>query len=83
MRKDLNPIFSNVRVTIINSGMIFGLDDVIAERNYSVSVICQSTEAACYSIPTAEFFHLIRHDEKTQQMVDNMGKINEPSPIKT
>ena len=75
MRKDLNPRYSNIRVSLINSGRIFGLEDVQAERDYTVSVKCQSTEASCYSIPSAEFFHLVRHDEKTQRMLKEIGEM--------
>ena len=40
MRKDLVPKHEQVKVALINQGRIYGIEDVQAKREYSVTVKC-------------------------------------------
>ena len=59
MKKDTIPKYQNLKMSLINSGTVFGIEDVYADREYSVSVKCHSPEASCYSISRVEFLNLI------------------------
>lgn len=55
MKKDTIPKSQNLKISLINQGTVFGLEDIQAEREYSVTVKCHSPEATCYSISRLEF----------------------------
>ena len=59
LKKDSVPWYNNIKISLINSGKLFGIEDVMNNRNYSVTVTFHSSSASCYIIPAVEFFNLV------------------------
>jgi len=52
-------------ISTIGVGHLFGVEDVMQDRQYSVTVKCTSSTGVLYRISTAEFISKMKRDEKT------------------
>lgn len=54
-----------MRLSQICAGQLTGEEDVINDRNYTVTVTCCSSQGVAYCIDADEFFLKFEKDEKT------------------
>ena len=59
-----------VRLTYLQTGQIFGEEDVINGRNYTTTVRCSSSSAILYQIKAKEFISKLYRDEKSFKQIN-------------
>ena len=64
------PLVSNIRLTQLCSGQMFGEEDAINDRQYTTSVTCISGNATVYCIKTEEFIQKFRQNESTWKLIE-------------
>lgn len=56
---------------------MFGEEDVLAERNYSSTVVCKSNTAEAYCIKNAEFFRKMKANNESWKIIVFMSMAKE------
>jgi hypothetical protein len=54
-KKQMISKVSHMPISTIGVGHLFGVEDVMQDRNYSVTVKCTSSTGVLYRIPTSDF----------------------------
>jgi CRP-like cAMP-binding protein len=65
MRKETMAKLTHTPINFLCVGQIFGIEDVVRSRNYTITVKCLTNNAQLYCITATEFLKNINRDEKT------------------
>ena len=65
MRKETMAKLTHTPINFLCVGQIFGIEDVVRSRNYTLTVKCLTNNAQLYCITATEFLKNINRDEKT------------------
>lgn len=59
----------NTPISTFGVGHLFGIEDIMQNRTYSVTVKCQSSTGSLYRIERSEFLSRMRRDETTYNLI--------------
>jgi len=65
IRKETIAKLTHTPINFLCVGQIFGIEDVVRSRNYTLTVKCLTNNAQLYCITATEFLKNINRDEKT------------------
>jgi hypothetical protein len=68
MRKETITKLTHTPINFLCVGQIFGIEDVVRSRNYTLTVKCLTNNAQLYCITATEFLKNINRDEKTANL---------------
>ena len=63
----------NRDITILNSGNIICLDDIIKNKYYHYNALSNSNNCIVWKIPIADFFNILHLEEKFSKCIFNIG----------
>ena len=54
-----------LKVSLIDKNQVFGQEDAMNDRNYTTTVKCISNRASIFYCKSAEFYNIIKRDDKS------------------
>ena len=67
--KDIKFKYTDIKLSLLNSGQFIGVEDVLNDRNFTTTVRCCTNNAIIYTLNTEDFFFWIGKREKTLKML--------------
>ena len=77
-----NGYLQKIKLALLGPGQVFGEDDMIAERNYSSSLVCNANGSQLYAMSKSEFFRIFKSNAEAWKLMFKIAKKKELEQMK-